>query len=843
MSTPKFSIRLQISLSTLFLFLVLPAFILVVMYVYKTNSDIYKQHATELIARHGEQTSANLINLLDPIRDSLLVMNKQLADAPGLLHERKFQETLLLHLQNNPNLVSIFTASTDGTFRQVQRIKESMLVQGQTPPRGAKYNIWEVDRSRGQDPVSVFTFYKSATEPLTSFTVTNRYDPRERFFYKNLLKSLPATSEDFIFIEEPYVSASTSRPTFTLSSPVIVNGNFIGMVAESFEINTIAEFLKSIETSANSQTYIVDANGAIIVGTGPNNGLLVKGNTLVKQNLANLAGTPANFAFSKQADAGHKLFNFKYGPDGEEYFAQFTRFPNEFNKSWEVLNVVPLEDFFGNLYKINRQLIIYGGAMCFLLMFLCYLGSRAISRPIELLTSEIKDLISFNKNNAGERITSKIQEISILSEAIGKLKTTLNAFTSYVPRELVNDLVRTGVPLAPGGESRYLSIFFTDLKGFSTLAEVTPTRELLESVSAYLDMVTMAVKQEHGTIDKFIGDSVMAFWGAPVMIVDHSYRSCVAAVRSQRRMKVLNAKFAETGKSPLTVRIGIHSDQVLVGNIGSVERLSYTVMGDGVNIAARLEGINKDFGTSICISNAVFKESGERLWLRPIDMVAVKGRKGAFLIYEVLGIRDGDEEVAATLTEQTLCVETTKAYTLYAGGNWEAAEAVYQSLVDKFNDDLSRVMVSRCGVHAVGRATLFDGMTDEELDYLYGILTRSDLAKGTLIFSEGQADSRLFVIVKGIVSIKRRVLGTQRARRIATFGPSMAFGEMALLDGKPRSADAYAQIDLTVYSLNADQFAELRVTHPAIALRIISNLSGQLVARLRRVGLGAEAAQ
>ena len=474
--------------------------------------------------------------------------------------------------------------------------------------------------------------------------------------------------------------------------------------------------------------------------------------------------------------------------------------------------------------------------MLLLVVLLTYIFAKRLSRPLEVLVEEIKQVFSF-QINPGLKVTSRVAEISLLIDATQKLKTAISAFAAYVPRELVSDLIRTGTPLAPGGQSRYLTMFFTDLKGFSSLAEVTPTRELLETVSAYLELVTIAVKEEQGTIDKFIGDAVMAFWGAPVMVIDHSYRACVAAVRSQRRMATLNVRLAESGKGPLTVRIGIHSDQVLVGNIGSLERLSYTVMGDGVNIASRLEGINKDFGTSICVSNAVFKESGERLWLRPIDMVAVKGRKGAFLIYELLGIRDGDEEVAATQKEQNLCVATGIAYASYAAGRWEEAEALYQMIVNEHDDPLARVMVSRCGVHAVSRAALFDGLDGDELEYLYSILTREDLPRGSLIFSEGDPGDRLFVIVKGEVSIKLKIPGTQRARRLATFGPGMAFGEMALVEGKPRSADAYAKRDVSLYSMDAAQLDELQKKYPFIALRITSNISRQLASRLRIAGL------
>jgi adenylate cyclase len=315
--------------------------------------------------------------------------------------------------------------------------------------------------------------------------------------------------------------------------------------------------------------------------------------------------------------------------------------------------------------------------------------------PLEALTIEIQNILAFN-NKEQLQISSNIYEISTLSKAIKKLKSTITAFTSYVPRDLVNDLLSSGRDIELGGESRYLTILFSDLRDFSSLSEITPSRELLLRVSSYLGLMTYAVKEEGGTVDKFIGDSVMAFWGAPLLNQNHAYHACVAAIKAQRRMVGLNSGLIAQDKPPLTVRIGIHSDAVLVGNIGSPERLSYTVMGDGVNIASRLEGINKEFGTSICVSHSLFKEAGERLWVRPIDKIIIKGRKSELLIYELLGIRDGDSETVATKTEQDLCESTGRAFERYASEDYEAAGFMYQEIAAKFNDALSRVMARKC---------------------------------------------------------------------------------------------------------------------------------------------------
>ena len=190
----------------------------------------------------------------------------------------------------------------------------------------------------------------------------------------------------------------------------------------------------------------------------------------------------------------------------------------------------------------------------------------------------------------------------------------------------------------------------------------------------------------------------MAFWGAPVHRDDHVLRGCCGATRATRRMQQLNADWSKQGRPPLHLRIGLHCADVLVGNVGSSERLSYTVMGDGVNVAARLEGINKTFGTTICISDSVIEAVEPKILARPIRKVQVKGRNREFMIYELLGIRASDDpELKPPDDAARLCELTRGASSHFERGEFDQAARRYEDILGAFPDDpIAKSLLAMC---------------------------------------------------------------------------------------------------------------------------------------------------
>ena len=212
------------------------------------------------------------------------------------------------------------------------------------------------------------------------------------------------------------------------------------------------------------------------------------------------------------------------------------------------------------------------------------------------------------------------------------MKVGLRALEKYVPTRLVRVLLESGEEPRLGGRSEEVTVFFSDLKGFSTLAEGMPPGELAEELGAYLGLVAETITEAHGTVDKYVGDAVMAFWNAPRPVPDHPHVAVTAALRALERVREWDPR------DRFHTCIGIHTAEVSVGNFGSADRLNYTVMGDGVNLASRLEGVNRRYGTQVLVSDEVFSRLRGRIECRRIDRIAVKGRAGSTLIYEPLGL-------------------------------------------------------------------------------------------------------------------------------------------------------------------------------------------------------------
>lgn len=291
-----------------------------------------------------------------------------------------------------------------------------------------------------------------------------------------------------------------------------------------------------------------------------------------------------------------------------------------------------------------------------------------------------------------------VMVVNFLSE--GKKKRMIRStFQKYLAPDVVKSLLKNPDAIALGGAEQVLTVYFSDIAGFTGISEKISANELVAALNEYLTRCTNIVIDELGTIDKYIGDAVMAFWGAPLPMVDHAERACMAALRVQKMLEIWNADRARQGLPSLATRIGIHTGACVVGNMGSTQRMNYTVMGDTVNLASRLEGLNKFFGTQTIVSGDCVANLREKLLCRHLAAVRVKGRGGAVEIYELR-----NEVRFASDKELQFVAQFELGLDAYRAGRLQEAKEIFEYLAQNSGDVSSKRYVQ--WINAAARAPI-----------------------------------------------------------------------------------------------------------------------------------------
>lgn len=269
-----------------------------------------------------------------------------------------------------------------------------------------------------------------------------------------------------------------------------------------------------------------------------------------------------------------------------------------------------------------------------------------------------------------------------------------NAFSHYLSTDVINELITDPEKLNLGGEKKYLTAMFTDVRGFSSISEKLDPTDLVKLLNAYLTDMSDIILDLKGTIDKYEGDAIMAFFGAPVPFDNHPARACLSAVRMKKMERHLNDHFIKENLSPSPVytRIGINTGEMVVGNMGTSQKMDYTIMGNSVNLAARLEGVNKQYGTWVLISEETYNTGGNEFTVRQMDRVRVVGIQEPVRLYELI------DEKSATAADMLEAIELFhKGLELFESRQWDAAAAQFRK-VQKIlpGDGPSGVFIKRC---------------------------------------------------------------------------------------------------------------------------------------------------
>jgi adenylate cyclase len=426
-------------------------------------------------------------------------------------------------------------------------------------------------------------------------------------------------------------------PSITFASPLDQYGRRLGSVAATIDLTRISGFLAGLQIGSTGTVAVLDPQGKIVASADPADIAAAEAATMRRLSQIDPTQSPLLAAIAQTVAANRIDLSrvaltslFRHETPAGAYFVNLARLGFQ---GWAVATVIPERDFLAgidrNTRNLLRLLLAFTAAVAVLALLLTH---RLIVRPLRLVESQLRHIEAFRPERV-RPVPSRLTELDSLSTTLARMGQGLDSFRRYLPGELVRTLVAQGVAARPELHRRELTVLFTDLAGFTGLSERLG-EEVVPLLTRYLGLSTRAVLEHGGTVDKFIGDAVMAFWNAPLDDPDHALNACRAALRLQAFVADL------AGGEALQVRIGINTGPVLVGNIGSEDRLSYTAVGDAVNVASRLEGLNKRYGTRILVGEATRRLCSGRIYVREVETVAVQGRQEATMVYELLGIAD-----------------------------------------------------------------------------------------------------------------------------------------------------------------------------------------------------------
>jgi len=689
----KNNLRLRPSILTAFVALTVPVFVGIIAVNYISNDRIARENAQVMIERFRDEAIGNINDDINPIRSLIraaATLGNEVPEYYASDRSIAYFQSLLPH---SDKIVSAYIGLDDGSFRQARRVDTNARIGNGFPPQGSVFASRVIDPRKQGPLLDRYVFFDKNGTELGKLDEPTSYDPRTRGWYR-----WTVAEKGKLHITDPDIFAALGLVGFTVAQPFYADGKVAGVTAIDITLDGLGEFLAERKVSPGTLSYILDGRGNVLAASDLSRSYTNNNGTLELRHISSLDNDlPATaFAARPRGQDGAKLF-YSFTQAGREYVASLSTLPTEFDKRWQVFIVTPLADFTGSFKHNNNLLLIFGVIAIALQIAIISFLSGVISRPLERLARNVETIQSLEAHTLPP-IQSPVREIATLAKAISSLDNAVQSFSAFVPVGLVKQLLESDQKLALGGHSRFLSIFFCDVESFASISEEMPSQELLMRVSAYLDIVIKAVNQQNGTIDKFMGDGVMAFWGAPALLEDHAWRACVAALAIQHDMNALNARWQSEGFRPFNVRIGIHCDAVVVGNVGSHERMSYTVLGDGVNIASRLEAINKEYGTRVCVSHSVYREAGERLCVRPIDDVAVKGRRAKFPIYELMGVYGADPAFEPQAADVELSKASRAAYEAMTSGDGVRARQLYREVAQAFpQDTVAPEMTKRLG--------------------------------------------------------------------------------------------------------------------------------------------------
>jgi adenylate cyclase len=576
-----------------------------------------------MIEEATTETSLRLQAFFKPLTDDLQILSN-LAEH-GEFNPRDDTSSRLFFatlLEQHPQATAILWGSTTGESRLVARLGGEWIMSHvpDDPSQPAQRDIF--------DPRTGRTLKKE---------IVKRFDPRKRPWYKNAME---AASREQVIWTPPYRFLTGSVIGVTGATEVGMPDGETLVLAMDVSLTRVVDFLRVSKPTAGGHAFLLSEDGTILTAEhfGP---------------METMRGTEmgeGDLPMSKLASGAMKARSLNVTRLSPDWWCGILPFTTESGQQFRIGVLIPQDDLIGDRRELRRVLLsVTLGAMLVATM-LTFRVSRGYSDPIRQLVAHSERIERLEIDESLDLKTS-LRELDRLADAQEKMRKALASFSRYVPVNVVRDLLAQGTAAEIGGESREITVLFSDIAGFTPVAERLTPEKLTEQMGEYFDVMVTTLLEHDATVDKFIGDAIMVFWGAPRPIKNHAHMATRAALQCNERLAELNARWAVAGHPQLPTRFGIATGMATVGNVGASIRLSYTAMGDTVNIAHRLQILNNEKNTWILASGATREATGNEFVWREVGATRVKGRSQFVSVFELIGLTtclDSNATIAET---------------------------------------------------------------------------------------------------------------------------------------------------------------------------------------------------
>lgn len=684
MDRPR-TISIQINILTVVLVLLVIVVGTVVLHGYTRNRDAALDAASALIDEVGTKIFERLRGLVDPAFAVVgLATELNGISVPPDLATHPMAPFLVRFLEDRPTIRSAYMGYSNGTFYRIASLAGPNLADERArlgvPDETAFAIFRHVLREDGRRFVLRTFLDKHRQVVASELRRDPTFDARKRDWYRQALD----TSE--MILTGPYIFAGGKRPGVTISRRF--SGETLGVFGVDIDLAAIAEFLANQRFSASARLFLFNAGGTISVHPDLVRTVMItdaESGAAVRTRTFEEFGDPvASTLFDVFQKTGSKGFRREvFHADNRSFVARTMPLPESYGGSGFLAIAVPIDEFVGPVLAAGTEGIIFAGVVLLLFLPIVIWVARQISRPLRRLASEANEIRQFHLDGDLD-LKTRITEVAELRDSMVAMKSALGSFTKYIPKALVGQMIQQGLQPELGGVRREMTLMFTDVAGFTTLAEDLSPEALMRQTSDYFTALGTVILESGGTIDKYIGDAVMAFWNAPQTDPNHARAACLAALRCSRVLDSLNADWVKQGAPQMPTRFGLHTGEAVVGHVGSSDRMDFTAVGAAVNLASRLEGLNKHFGTKILISADVLRDNRAHFVVRNLGKVIPKGARHPSEILELVGTRpdasETDTGLAATEEDVDYCARWNLAFGLYLSRDWQAAIDAFATL-------------------------------------------------------------------------------------------------------------------------------------------------------------------